>query len=81
MPDDGAIKEFLNVGNSLLMIMDEAIYKFELADRIDPERNKYRRPNTQQKLYSVGYSSEIVGRILLDGQVSLRERDVGWALR
>ena len=62
---DGAIKEFLNVGHSLLMIMDEAIYKFELADRIDPERTNIAVPNTQQKLYSVGYSSEIVGRILL----------------
>jgi hypothetical protein len=63
--DDGAIQEFLNVGNSLLMIQDRAIYKFQLADQIDPDRTNINVPHTQQKIYSVGSSSEIVGRILL----------------
>jgi hypothetical protein len=63
--DEGVIREFLNVGSSLLMIKDRAIYKSRLADQIDPGRTNINVPHTQQKLYSVGSSSEIVGRILL----------------
>ena len=63
--DEGIIQEFLNVGNSLLMIKNKAIYKFQLADQIDPGRTNIDVPHTQQKVYSVGSSSEIVGRILL----------------
>jgi hypothetical protein len=63
--DEGVIQEFLNVGSSLLMIKDRAIYKSQLADQIDPGRTNINVPHTQQKIYSVGSSSEIVGRILL----------------
>ncbi len=63
--DEGAIKDFFNVGHSLLMIKEEAIYKLQLADQIDPDRTNINVPHTHQKLYSVGYSSEVVGRILL----------------
>jgi hypothetical protein len=63
--EDGVIQEFLNVGSSLLMIKDKAIYKFQLADQIDPGRTNINVPHTQQKIYSVGSTSEIVGRILL----------------
>lgn len=63
--DEGSIKEFLKVGSSLLMVKDKAIYKFQLADQIDPDRTNINVPHTQQKIYSVGSSSEIVGRILL----------------
>lgn len=63
--DEGAIQEFLKVGSSLLMIKEKAIYKFQLADQIDPGRTNINVPHTQQKIYSVGSSSEIVGRILL----------------
>ncbi|MGH6674280.1 MAG: hypothetical protein ACRECV_20220 [Xanthobacteraceae bacterium] len=63
--DEGAIQEFLNVDNSLLIIKDKAIYKSQLADQIDPGRTNINVPHIQQKIYSVGSSSEIVGRILL----------------
>lgn len=63
--DEGAIKEFLNVGSALLTIKERAIYKFQLADQIDPDRTNIDVPHVQQKIYSIGDSSEIVGRILL----------------
>jgi hypothetical protein len=63
--DEGPLQGFLKVGNSLLMIKDKAIYKSQLADQIDPGRTNINVPHTQQKIYSVGSSSEIVGRILL----------------
>ncbi len=63
--DEGAIQEFMNVGSSLLIIKDKAIYKSQLADQIDPGRTNINVPHIQQKIYSVGSSSEIVGRILL----------------
>lgn len=63
--DEGVIQEFLNVGSSLLIIKDRAIYKAQLADQIDPDRTNINVPHTQQKVYSVGSSSEIVGRTLL----------------
>jgi hypothetical protein len=63
--DEGVIQEFINVGHSLLMIKDKAIYRSQLADQIDPGRTNINVPHIQQKIYSVGSSSEIVGRILL----------------
>jgi hypothetical protein len=63
--DEGAIEDFFNVGDSLLMIKKSAIYKFQLADQIDPGRTNIAVPHTQQKLYSVGSSSEVVGRTLI----------------
>jgi hypothetical protein len=62
---EGNIEEFFNIGHALLMIKEEAIYKFQLADQVDPARTNIDVPNVQQKLYSVGHSSEVVGRILL----------------
>jgi len=63
--DEGAIEDFINVGHSLLMIKEKAIYKYQLADQVDPGRTNIAVPHTQQKLYSVGSSSEVVGRILI----------------
>jgi hypothetical protein len=62
---EGSIKESFNIGHTLLMIKEEAIYKFQLADQVDPARTNINIPHVQQKLYSVGHSSEVVGRILL----------------
>ena len=47
------------------MIMDDAIYKFELADRLIPRGQTSPFQTHNRSSYSVGYSSEIVGRILL----------------
>jgi hypothetical protein len=63
--DEGAIDDFYNVGDSLLVIKESAIYRVQLADQIDPGRTNIAVPHTQQKLYSVGSSSEIVGRTLI----------------
>jgi hypothetical protein len=63
--DEGAIQEFLNTGSSLLMIKERAIYKSQLADQINPGRTNINVPHIQQKVCSVGSSSEIVGRTLL----------------
>lgn len=65
---EGSIKEFFNIGRTLLMIKEEAIYKFQLADQVDPDRANINVPHVQRKLYSVGESSEVVGRILLTGK-------------
>jgi hypothetical protein len=62
---EGNVKEFFNVGHTLLMIKEDAIYKFQLADQVDPARTNIDIPHVQQKLYSVGSSSEVVGRILM----------------
>lgn len=63
---EGILKEFYNIGdNRLLMIKENAIYEFQLADQIDPGRTNINIPNTQKKLYEVGYSSKYVGSILM----------------
>ena len=54
--DEGDLKEFLNIGHTLLMIKENAIYKFQLADQIDPSRTNIDIPHVQQKVYSVGAS-------------------------
>ncbi|HTB00103.1 MAG TPA: hypothetical protein VK804_06470 [Bradyrhizobium sp.] len=62
---EGILKEFLSIGHTLLMIKEDAIYKFQLADQLDPGRTNIDIPHVQQKLYSVGASSQVVGRILM----------------
>ena len=58
---EGVLKEFFNIGHTLLMIKEDAIYKFQLADQLYPGRTNIDIPHVQQKLYSVGATSEVVG--------------------
>ncbi len=62
---EGKLTEFFNIGCALLMIKEDAIYQLQLADQIDPGRTNIDIPHAQQKLYAVGSSSEVVGRILI----------------
>jgi hypothetical protein len=62
---EGQIRESFSIGRTLLILKDEAIYEFELADQIDPGRTNIDVPHVQQKRYSVGTSSEIVNRVLM----------------
>lgn len=64
---DGALKEFIQIHEgSMLFVMEMAIYKMQMADRIDPKReNANIPPVVQQQVLSIGAKSELVGRILL----------------
>jgi hypothetical protein len=57
---EGYLEEFFNTGDALLMIKEHAIYKFQLADHIDPNRTNIDIPHVQQKLYSVGTHCSMV---------------------
>lgn len=63
---DGAIKEMVNVADQdLYLIKERSIYRMLLADRIDPQRTNSSIPNSNQKIASSGFLSEIVGRSFL----------------
>jgi hypothetical protein len=68
LDSEGAIKDMYNVGDFLLFIKETAIYQMQLADQIDPDRTNIDAPHTQQKLYSVGSTSEVVNRVLVQAK-------------
>ena len=68
LDSEGAIKDMFDVGDFLLFIKETAIHQMQLADQIDPDRTNIEVPHTQQKLYSVGSSSAVVNRVLVQAK-------------
>jgi len=68
LPEEGAIKEMIPIGDTLYLVKERAIYAIKLADRIDPKRTNINIPNVQQKFSSEGSDSDLVCRILLTGR-------------
>jgi hypothetical protein len=64
---DGAIVSMATIENRLYAIKEGAVYAIAMADDIDPERTREDIPNTVQKVFDVGASSDIVQRLLLTG--------------
>lgn len=63
---EGDIKEMFTVGEKrLLMIKEHATYEVKFADTIDPSLTNANIPNIQQRVFSVGTSSELLQRVLL----------------
>jgi len=56
---------FLSTQEGLFVVKERATYKIIHADQVDPTRSNIDLPNTQQRILSVGFNSEILGRTLL----------------
>ena len=64
--DDGAIVQMIKIGNRLIVLKDNSIYEFMMADDVDPERTNINLPTNIQKLIiDKGSESEMVSRIFL----------------
>ncbi|MCR6732599.1 MAG: hypothetical protein NVV83_00135 [Afipia sp.] len=65
-PDDQTpITEMIGLGGILYIIKEGGVYATQLADKIDPQRTNASVPNVQQRILSIGSSSELVGKTLL----------------
>ena len=63
--DRSAITGMMPIGGLLHIIKENGIYECKLADHIDPERTNPNVPNVQQKILSIGSSSDLTARTLL----------------
>ena len=75
--DEGELKDNIVIGSKLYLIKERAIYAFNLADDIDPDRTNSQVPNISQKAYDVGVNSEIVGRVLLQAKYLFEKGPIG----
>ncbi len=62
---DGAVLAMLSIRETLYAVKEKSIYTVRLAEEIDPQRTNPTIPNSQQKLFSYGSDSPLVGRTLL----------------
>jgi hypothetical protein len=70
---EGAIREMIGIGEKLYAVKDEAIYSFVLADQIDPDRTNPHIQHVQQREYSVGATSPLVGRTLFTARYLFKD--------
>jgi hypothetical protein len=65
-PDDqSAIKGFVKIDDELYIVKELGIYRFKLADEIDPDRTNAQIPNVQERLLQYGAATPFVGRTFL----------------
>ena len=69
--DDSPISQVLSLPDELLLIKGRGIWRFQLADDIDPDRTNPKVPNAQQKLLGRGAADELVCRTLLQAHLLL----------
>jgi hypothetical protein len=70
--EEGGVVTMISMGDRLITVKDKAIYSFQLADEIDPERKNINVQNVQQRLATVGADNLIVGRTLLTADKMLK---------
>ncbi|MEM9681554.1 MAG: hypothetical protein AAF901_14620 [Bacteroidota bacterium] len=64
--EDGAILEMTKIGKRLIVIKENAIYEFMMADDIDPKRTNIKLPNNiHQLILDKGAESEMVSKVFL----------------
>lgn len=73
--DNSGIRELISTSHRLYTLTEQAVYSVQLADDIDPERTNPNIPNLSQKVISVGYGNEIVGKVLLTAMVLFHENN------
>ncbi len=65
--DEGGIVAMIPLGHFLYTVKERAIYRFQEADRIDPERTNPDIPHVQQRVVTAGSESIIVSKTFLTG--------------
>jgi hypothetical protein len=75
--EDGPIVAAISTNQKLYLVKTRAIYGFQLADQIDPDRQNPNIPNTQQKELSIGSENAAVARILLTAELLLKKTALG----
>jgi hypothetical protein len=73
--DKSAVEEFLSTGDSLYVIKETGVFKFQSADDIDPGRTNLNIPNLSQQVLAEGYNNEVVARVLLTAKTLFDERN------
>lgn len=76
-PEDGPIVEVLSTEKRLYFVKTKAVYSFQLADQIDPDRTNPNIPNTQQRELAIGSDNSAVARILLTAKKLLTKTALG----
>jgi hypothetical protein len=75
--EDGPIVAFVATDHKLYCVKTRAIYGFQFADQIDPDRQNPEIPNIQQKELSIGSEDADVARILLTAELLLKTTALG----
>lgn len=52
--EDGRVSAAIDMGNTLYIVKEHAIYAVQMADHVDPERTNVVVPNTQPRIMSMG---------------------------
>jgi hypothetical protein len=73
--DKSAVEELLSTGNGLFVIKKTGVFKIQLADDIDPDRENPKIPNLSQQVLAEGYDNVIVARILLTAKTLFDENN------
>jgi hypothetical protein len=63
--DNSVITAMISISDVLYIVKENGIYAVKLADSIDPDRLNPHIPNIQQRVFTCGSTSELVGRTLL----------------
>ncbi|MEO4043157.1 hypothetical protein AAFN47_16265 [Hoeflea sp. CAU 1731] len=63
--EEGSITGLVEFGDRFLIVKEKAVYEFIMADKIDPDRNNERIPNSQQRIFKVGSNDPVIGHTLL----------------
>lgn len=71
--DQSACVMMVGINDAMYIIKENSIWKFQLADNIDPERKTETLPDTTQKFLSYGAKSEIVSRTLIQANELLKK--------
>jgi hypothetical protein len=76
-PADGAISVMIDMGMTLYVVKEHAIYAVQLADQVDPGRTNVAVPNTQQRLLSIGTHDPAFARIFLTAYTMFKSMHLG----
>jgi hypothetical protein len=80
-PEEGRIVELIGVGHSLYTVKERAIYRFQLADVVDPERLNDNLPHQVQAVANRGASSPLVASTFLTANVLLNPHHIPEQMR
>lgn len=73
-PDDKSnITGMIASGENLLIVKENGIYEFKMADEIDPKRQNINTPNTIQQILPYGSSKPWVGAVVLTANDLLKK--------
>ncbi|MCE8510084.1 hypothetical protein KBY28_16655 [Ruegeria pomeroyi] len=70
--DPSGCISMIGIGEAMHIVKENSIWKFELADKADPERTNINVPNALQKVASIGANSRIVRQTLLQSTYFLK---------